>query len=327
MQQDLFKKIRGDIPLAEVEAFYRIDRKSGKNASVKITHKANQAMRDIHGNIMDMLFQAGLHKKYNHPYAFGWVSGTVEPVSQALLFHKRQDTGFFPQYWFVTDIKNAYESVNIKELAVILNIALQAEHDVEELYEMLSRYCEGRIGGLARGFSTSPLLFNIYAHSKIDTILFLQARMFGIKFCRLGDDLIFSSPKPIGRYKRKALLKIVREAGFNISVKKTRHINLKVQKTFKIFNVMVRNTILGATILPSKTTERTMRGMLFVERNNPEMDLIQQEELRNKIHGWNGFCRIPEGITRKRYEKIVQGYKSLREKQAKERNLLRQGQW
>lgn len=326
MQQDLFKKIRGDIPLAEVEAFYRIDRKSGKNASVKVTHRANDALKLIHSNLLDLFYKHGLHKKGNYPFAFGWVSGTIDPIKQALLYHKREDTGFFPQYWFVTDIKDAYESVDIKQLAVNLNIALGADYQSEEIYELLHRFCEGRFGGLARGFSTSPLLFNIYAHQTIDTLLFLTARKFGIKFCRLGDDLIFSSKNPIGRRKRKELLSIVRSAGFTISVKKTRYINLKVQKTFKIFNVMVRNTLLGATILPSKTTERKMRGMLFVERNT-QMDLIDKEDLRNKIHGWNGFCKIPEGITRKRYEKIIEGYKNLRGKAKEERYFLKQGQW
>ncbi len=326
MQQDLFKKIRGDIPLAEVEAFYRIDRKSGKGASVKVTHKANDALKQIHSNLLGLFYHHGLHRRENYPFAFGWVSGTIDPIKQALLYHKREDNGLFPQYWFVTDIKDAYESVDIKQLAIILNINISYEYQGEEIYEVLHRFCEGRFGGLARGFSTSPLLFNVYASQTIDTSLFLTAKKYGIKFCRLGDDLIFSSKNPIGRRKRKELLSVVRNAGFTISVKKTRYINLKVQKTFKIFNVMVRNTILGPTILPSRTTERKMRGMLFVERSI-NMDLIDKNDLRNKIHGWNGFCKIPEGITRQRYKKILEGYAGLKEKIKKEKDGFKQGQW
>jgi hypothetical protein len=324
-QNALLKFLNEEMPNSENEAFVKIDRKSGKQVGVKVTHKANQALRVIHDKFLDFLYSYGIHEKKNFPFAFAWVSGTSEPVNQALLFHKRKDTGFFPQYWFVTDIKDAYESVDISQLAVILSMFMRGQVLHYELKPILEKFCQGMNGGLARGYSTSPLLFNIYAGELIDRALFLMALRYGCNFCRLGDDIIITSKDPIGRRKRKRFLGIIREAGFTISVKKTRYINLKVQKTFKIFNVNIRNTLLGATILPSKTTERKMKGMLFVERNNPEMDLIDQYNLRNKIHGWNGFCKIPEGITRKRYLKITEGYTKLKEKIKKEKGGLRQG--
>ena len=307
-QNALLKFLNEEIPSSENEFLQRIDRKSGKGAGVKITHKPNQALRDIHEKILDLLHSYQVQDKKNFPHAFAWVSGTSEPVNQALIFHKRKDTGFFAQYWFVTDIKDAYESVDISRLAVILSMLMKAEVIPSELKPILEKFCQGVGGGLARGYSTSPLLFNVYAGELIDRMLFLTALGYGCKFCRLGDDIIITSKDPIGRRKRKRFLNIIREAGFTISVKKTRYINLKAQKTF-----------LGATILPSKTTERKMRGMLFVERNNPEMDLIDQYNLRNKIHGWNGFCKIPEGVTRNRYLKITEGYAKLKQKIKKEK--------
>lgn len=325
-QNALLKFLNEEIPSSENEFLARIDRKKGKQVGVKITHIPNKSLRHVHERILVLFDSYGVNRKKNFPHAFAWVAGTSEPVNQALLFHKRKDTGFFPQYWFVTDIKDAYESVDIARLAVILSLLMKAEVLPLELKPILEKFCQGSSGGLARGFSTSPLLFNVYAGELIDQMLFLAALQCGCKFCRLGDDIIITSTLPIGRRKRKRFLNIIREAGFTISVKKTRYINLKVQKTFKIFNVMVKNTILGATILPSKTTERKMRGMLFAEKNR-RIDLIDKEDLRNKINGWNGFCKIPGGMTRKRYTKIVEGYKNLREKIRQEKAFLKQGQW
>lgn len=322
----LLKFLNEEIPSSENESLQRIDRKSGKDAGVKITHKPNRALRSIHDKILDLLYSYQVQDKKNFPHAFAWVGGTSEPVNQALLFHKRKDTGFFSQFWFVTDIKDAYESVDISRLAVILSMLMNGEVLHYELKPILEKFCQGMGGGLARGYSTSPLLFNVYAGQLIDRMLYLVALQYGCKFCRLGDDIIITSTEPIGRRKRKKFLNIIREAGFTISVKKTRYINLKVQKTFKIFNVMVRNSVYGPTILPTRKTQMKMKGMLFVERSI-NMDLIDKNDLRNKIHGWNGFCKIPEGFSLKNYKKIQEGYKNLKEKMKNEKYFKAQGIW
>lgn len=325
-RNDLLKFIEEEIPNCFVEANVVINVGKSKVKGVKVTHKPNKAMREMHSKILELLYSKNIEAKENFPFAFAWVSGTSEPVNQALLFHKRKDTGFFPTYWYITDIKDAYESVNIENLADLLSLVFEEEISSSSWKKILEKFCQGKYGGLARGYSTSPLLFNFYASCMIDSLLHVLADHYGCTFCRLGDDIIITSTEPIGRRKRRRFLDIIREAGFTISVKKTRYINLKVQKTFKIFNVMVRNSVYGPTILPTRKTQMKMKGMLFVERSI-NMDLIDKNELRNKIHGWNGFCKIPEGFSLKNYKKIQEGYKNLKEKIKNEKYFKAQGIW
>ena len=130
---------------------------------------------------------------------------------------------FFPRYWYTVDFKDAYDSVTDAKLLK----AFGADIKDKDLLDKLKTCCFTPAGHLITGANASPLLFYGYCELTIDGPLREFCRDHGLTYKRYFDDLVFSSKKPIERFKKKALLKIIREnGGFEVNHRKIKYLDL-----------------------------------------------------------------------------------------------------
>lgn len=200
------------------------------------------AMRTLHRRVIHTI---RLHTLGKMQYATGAKPG-CSPVRNAQKHRMNQ-------YLFLVDLRSAYRHVKAEQLAGILCvIEPRLENQEEVVSAFLKTYFFSKHGGLAIGGPASPDLFNLYAWWLIDRALEPLLGQYGLTYTRYLDDLCFSSKQPIGRRKRRALLKIIREY-FEISARKV--IVADVEKVaVKITGVMLNRG--GRISVPGKYKRR-----------------------------------------------------------------------
>lgn len=130
-------------------------------------------------------------------------------------------------HFFVTDLRNAYGSVDCRCLARML-CGLDASLPNETaVANALFRICCIPDEGLVPGAPGAPLIFNLYAGTLLDGELAKFCAVRDITYSRYLDDLTFSSPHPIGKRKRKVIRSIVERAGFTIAHGKSHVFDLR----------------------------------------------------------------------------------------------------
>lgn len=132
------------------------------------------------------------------------------------------------RYFYLLDLKSAYEQVDMSVLAWQLQ-GLGMQGDVHDTQEFLEKFCKPPGGnGLATGSPTAPFLFNVYC-LQLDVHLGAYAESEGMVYTRYLDDLTFSAADTgfptrdvINPKKRAAIRKIIDDNGFVLSPHKTR---------------------------------------------------------------------------------------------------------
>lgn len=141
-------------------------------------------------------------------------------------------------HFFVTDLHDAYGSVNCERLTRMLceldptlgmsgsggEFAFAREPRVADA---LLKACCIPGGGLIPGANASPALFNLYAGTLLDGELSDFCAKRGITYSRYLDDLTFSSREPIGERRRKTIRRIVARGGFEIAHHKSHVFDLR----------------------------------------------------------------------------------------------------
>lgn len=178
---------------------------------IRTIYSPNPEMRMVHAVLIEELSRLDIEM----PNATGGVKD-MSPLS-SLLRH-RTNYGF-NRYFYLTDIKDAYPSVNTRRLANILATLEDKPELVDYLEDFLERYCSAINGGLATGGPASPFLFNIFCESEIDRKIreLLSTYYAEITYTRFLDDLVFSSNTNIGTRKRRRIRQIITDAGFRIN--------------------------------------------------------------------------------------------------------------
>lgn len=296
-------------PGYKVEEFEDINRLSGRTKK-RLLCKPNSKLRKIHEILKKELSE--VYNRENLPYAYAWIKGIRNPVIASIEHHKRNKK-YFPRYWFVTDLKSAYHSVDLLKLAIILEMqSIEAKGNTIPWVETLALYCVDPNLTLAEGLPISPWLFNIYAGYELDRQLALFAKKWKGGFSRLGDDLIFSSSEPFTKGRRKQIIGFIRAKGFQISEKKTKTFDLTKQGSVHINGVGVRNISgFGGEVFLPRGYRRYIKGLLHValygKGKNPE-------DFKNKINGVMGVyisMISPSGFT-KEDKKIQEMYSIFR---------------
>ena len=150
------------------------------------------------------------------------------------------------RFFYITDLKNAYPSVNLKRLALIVVFLARYEEYSPEislkffaedrhldmlrqvpLYGQMCVFLASHFGGmygkgLAVGGPLSPYLMNLYCEVYLDSLLRRWCERQGITFTRYVDDLVFSSGIPISEEQRKQIRCFVNGAGFEINRRKSK---------------------------------------------------------------------------------------------------------
>lgn len=188
----------------------------------------NRSMREVHAQIRTQL---KLLSSGQLQYATACVEGSN------LLKHIQPHRG--NQYICAYDLEAAYANTQPKEVKKVLR-SLGAS---DELQSSISRHCFNRSAGLITGGPAAPELFNLYLAVVLDRRLeqLLMSRK-DITYTRYLDDLLFSSPAPIGRRFRKQILAAVREVGFEISPGKAQVVDLASSETVLLNGIRLRVT-------------------------------------------------------------------------------------
>lgn len=185
--------------------------------------KPSDAMRVVHKDINRLLwFVIG----DNAQVSFGNATGGM-PYSSVIMNvapHTRS------RYFYLLDLKSAFEHVSPVKLAVALRFIEPALAELMPMTQFLKDFCmHPKRGGLVQGAPASPALFNAYAAVWIDRFIQqLCMRYKGLKYTRFIDDLTISSTQPIPRRVRKEIRDIIARAGFMINRKKAQLLDLFV---------------------------------------------------------------------------------------------------
>jgi len=228
----------------------------------------NDSMRILHKKIIDHLG----YYVHNMPSATGGIKRRSYLTNAA-----RHCRG---RYFYLLDIRGAYDSVNLRLLARILFELDSRLGDEELIKEFLETYCS--IGkGLCTGGPASSLLFNIYANYLLDKKLEPLCHAYGIVYSRYTDDLTFSAASPIGKHKRKNIRQIILDAKLGISYHKAQVIDITNKGWVLITGVkleLLKNSRKLALSLPRHYLAELwamINSAEFKERESKTMEIFQ----------------------------------------------------
>ena len=274
-----------------IPSFRFYDEVKVKGNRVKIRHIGvpNESMRALHPLFQTFIEEAcargGNKLSYfvNLPSSAAFVKEKT-PIQNVI----RHQNG---QYFYIVDITEAYDSVNMDLFVVLLTTILRYDtyktefdafirkltkfgiFDEELLYPVLldplagyvqkfvNLSCKGLHGGLVTGAPSSPYLFNVYCEILIDRSLRYECGSYDgrrILYSRYADDLVFSDVKPFWDYIREALRKRITSSGLRINHRKVKKL-YKKQGTVFVTNTGIKR---DEGIAFSQKKRRHLRGMI-----------------------------------------------------------------
>lgn len=264
---------------------YFIWHKRAKNGKLKVLCKPNDSLRELHKGLIQAINDSGFIAESD----YAWQSGRTMFQHFANHVDRRGRGGSFHQHWFIVDVKDAFENVNLRLLAWFLfEILYQwTPFKPDDLYLFLEKFFSHReTQGLARGLPASPVLFNVFMEKWIDSQLRYFSQKLGITYSRYGDDLVFSrNKKPISQKEKELLVSCI-SPWLPVNEAKTRSYDLKRIKEFFLHSIGLRNGSHGAEIFYSQKTLLKVKGMLTQKLYGKYF------EGENVLLGYLGFIQI-----------------------------------
>ncbi len=216
----------------------------------------NASMRALH-ELFGQWLRNGIYamgKVDNYPLRRLPSSAAFVKGSNPLKNAQRHSSG---KFFYITDIWNAYPSVDLEKLAVLIvyiqkhheyktnislftlgvNVSLQQElrrdQSFHSIRSFLESFCSGVRGeGLAVGGPLSPYLFNLYCEVFIDAQIRKICDGHFITYTRYADDCVFSRSKPVIGDLRKDLRGCITRAGFNVNHRKSKVLSREMGTVF-----------------------------------------------------------------------------------------------
>ena len=247
----LKKCVEGLRETPEFSAFPLRDKNPlGGTEKIRLIRAPNQPMRIVHARFIRQLRK--LH--VDLPFATGARPG--DSVRRNVLRHSRN------RFFYLVDLVSAYRNVSGEKLSQLLygfSAHVQGVSQAE-IYEFLKRFCLAPEGGLAVGAPASPDLFNIYAGVLIDRPMAELCLKHHLTCTRYLDDLAFSAKRKIGWRKREAIREIIKEAGFEVSHRKSVVADLR-KRPIKINGIRLE---FGGRIMLPRDYLRKIRGLIHL---------------------------------------------------------------
>ncbi len=227
----------------------------------RVVYDPNPAMRAIHAALIHDL------RYLECSLSFEIATGSRPGSSPRKNVEPHRSSRFF----YLTDIKGAYPSVDIEKLAHILCVVYPAfTGRLSWILQFLLEYCAPpKRKGLAIGAPASPDLFNVYAAYLCDKPLGHFCRREGITVTRYLDDLTFSSQERIGNRTRRVIRDVVTNSGLLINHRKSEVHDLKLDGPITINGVGLEYG--GRTFLPVNYLKRVQE--LIVRALSGEEDV------------------------------------------------------
>jgi hypothetical protein len=210
------------------------------------------------------------------------------PGSTVIENVKRHQAG---QYFYIVDLKDAYDEVDLDLLATIIVLILKRDQYWSEfqqflrsvskfgqpdfkaiehvmyldpvtpwVHTFLKLYCSGKPGGLGTGCVASPYLFNLYCEVMLDGgVRYLcKSGQTEATYTRYADDLVISSSKPLFSKFRREVRKRIRSASFGPSHRKSKVLYREQGTVFITKTGITRG---GKLAFPQKK-RRQLHGMI-----------------------------------------------------------------
>lgn len=235
-----------------------------------IIWKQDKSMRILQERFLDFLESSC---NFNFIYATGGIKKKSTRSNAASHRNNR--------YFFVTDIKSFYPSIDPAKLAELLCEKIKVINlDYKQTLAFLKKYCFTPVKGLRLGSTSSPWLANFYAHFLIDMELGRISKKYGLTYTRFFDDLIFS------RRKAKILPRAIKEirqtieaVGLKINDRKTKIYDLKKGE---IVLTKIGINKYGRFFVPKKVRKK-IRAIIFKG--------IMGEVSKFKVYGYMGIIK------------------------------------
>ncbi|MBP9728104.1 MAG: hypothetical protein KBD27_01870 [Candidatus Moranbacteria bacterium] len=279
MRPELVGQACGGYPLINFE----VRDVRGKSRLIGIP---NRPMRSLHRQLGKFLRGIIMHTDGSGyglrklPSAYGCVEGS-NPLRNASQ-HKEN------QYFYITDISNAYGTVSLERLALLLTYLIQYEAYEEsgfslawfgqdervwvlrqdEAYQPVLGLLVAHFGGLhgqglAIGGPLSPYLMNLYCEVYIDAPLRKFCEPREITYTRYVDDLTFSAKHFIGEETRRRIRAVISRGGFTLNRQKSRAQMLSMGQVSITQIGLARDTPDGSTRLVfSQKKRRKLHGII-----------------------------------------------------------------
>jgi hypothetical protein len=241
---------------------------------------------------------------------------------------KNSEKHIHGEFSFITDFKDAYPSVDVERLALLLTFIFRySEYGVtytldnfahselahfqirqDPLFKHMHGFVvfafAGLLGrGLAVGGPLSPLLLNLYCEVFLDSRLrryfYKKYNMLtpsrNVVYTRYVDDLVFSRGTPIGEGIRSDIRQFIEDAGFMVNHLKS-HVRWRAKGTIFITKIGMHEPEADVKVTSDEETYK---------EPNPAI-LVFPQKKRRRIHGiiqsylegykWNDSPEIIRGI-------------------------------
>ena len=261
----------------------------------KIVTYNNQKQKEMHNYINNKILTA-----YKPSiFAKGYIKG--ESIYSNVSAH------MYNNYFFKTDIKDFFPSINHNKLALELYKEIKNIATIKDCRDIIDK-CSCGNKGLPLGFITSPLLSNIYL-KRFDIMLYHKLKYFdcdNIVYTRYADDIVISFKKSdiqlldLQRQIYTLLKECLRNYNLKINEKKTK---------FIVFEKSKQVRLTGVTI-----TERQGKRRISIGRNQKRKyfyDVInlakEKKSKRNKyqVNRLKGLLSFYLSIEKKEFENFI----------------------
>lgn len=230
-------------------------------------HSPNVTMRLIHRVFVQKILRSK-ELISELPVGLRFATGGITGWSPLKNVEKHKDG----RYFYLVDIHSFYDNVDGDRLLDILCI-VSGENRVE-LSKFLKKYCLLKSGrGLKTGAPASVDLANIFAAYLLDAPLAEICEKNDLRYTRYLDDLTFSSLKQIGKRVREKIRRVILEAGFQISHRKSAVIDLAEKRQIIITGVGLK--FRGETFLPRNYLKKIVGAIHLYEKGLLPFEIIQ----------------------------------------------------
>ena len=207
------------------------------------------------------------------PSSFAFVKG-----SNPLLNAQEHNKG---KFFYKTDIRDAYPSIDLKNLARLIvyikkhdiyreeisldalamnslsTMFLEADPLFAQVHAFLQIYCGGVRGiGLAVGGPISPYLMNLYCEAFVDGQIRKICERYEITYSRFADDFVFSRNKPIVGEIRKELRTCMYRAVLDVNHRKSFVLSREMGTVFVTKIGLLRGNEKAVLVFPRKKRKK-----------------------------------------------------------------------
>lgn len=240
------------------------------SGEARILYKPQGRLKFIQNNIKDILVSSIKMPDCVH----GWVKG--KSIRSALSPHKGM------QYLYCFDIHSYFDSIHNKKVFILFNQKLRCSPTVARFLTKLSTYQSC----LPQGSPCSPVIANLILFD-FDVAMDNFAKKRGMKYTRLGDDILLSSNSKPNNLE-KTIVEGLKKIGFKINKSKSK------SGTPSKSGLRVLGVVFSSKITVSQNYRRKIEAILFNSQKSglDKQNLDGRFNFRKHLYGRIAFIEM-----------------------------------